>query len=195
MIRKSVSKVGGARSTAGAGGPGGKSVALKGGAHGKASPGATLQIASNFWAKWIEVAAEHARAAQRARRRAYKAKKGSKAMGRAFNDELKASLVAITASAFAIDAWDKAVRSRIPGPRAGKGAADKIVRTLKRGFAVGAPAGRRWDKRVKELFDLRNDVVHHTSNFTEGGRIPLGYRTSHWKTPCTRPKKPFGRST
>jgi hypothetical protein len=153
-----------------------KIITKTGGATSKAFAGSvTVQIASNFWMKWLEIAAEHARIAREARARAEQAPAGSPEMGQAFDDELKASLVAVTASAFAIDAWYIAVQPMIPTPQVGKKAGRDawVIETLKAGFKLG-PAAARWGSQIKPLYRLRDGVVHHTSIFSEGQPHPTG---------------------
>ena len=151
--------------------------------HDRALGGLTVRIASNFWIKWAEVALEHAGAAKGARQRAIDAEAGSQEMGEAFDDEMKAGLVAITSSAFAIDAWYEAVKGMITlpphviaawsksGARPSRSA--RVMETLRAGFKLG-PAGSRWGRAIKDLYGLRNDAVHFESEFYESQPHPTG---------------------
>ena len=149
-----------------------------------ASGGAvTVTIAGNFWLTWSEVALEHARAANEARARAVAAPDGSSEMGEAFHDELKAGLVATTSAAFAVDAWYIEVKDRValpthvtdawskPGARPTRAA--YVLETLKAGFALGAAASR-WGRELKELYALRDGVVHFRSVAHEPQPHPTG---------------------
>jgi hypothetical protein len=143
---------------------------------GRATAGsASVQIASSFWMKWFEIAAEHSRMALEARARAEQAEAGSQEMGEAFGEELKASLVAVTAAAFAIDAWYIAVKPMIPPQQVAEdaGRAARVIETLKAGFSLG-PAAARWGSQIKALYRLRDGVVHHTSTFSETQPHPTG---------------------
>ena len=76
----------------------------------------TARIASNFWIKWTEISIEHARLAQEARERALAT--SSEESSGAYDEELKAGLVAVVAAAFAVDAWEIAVRPMVNLPAA-----------------------------------------------------------------------------
>jgi hypothetical protein len=143
----------------------------------------TAKIASHFWVSWTDVAIEHARMAGKARQRAVEAPDGSPAMGKAFDGELKAALVAITAAAFAVDAWFGAVKPMIPLPPhllaawtksgARPSRAARVSETLNAGFAVG-PVAARWGRQLKWLYALRDGAVHHDSLFVEAAPHPSG---------------------
>ncbi len=76
------------------------------------------KAAKHLWATWARIAIDQARAARDARERGLAAEPGSPAMGVAFEEEFRAGLQAVTAAAFAIDAWYIAVKDLAPLPSA-----------------------------------------------------------------------------
>src|SRR4051794_30045741 len=96
----------------------------------------TIRIKSNFDIKWFQIALDHESAALDARDRAIAAPDGSGEMGQAFDDELKAAMVAIAASSFAIDAmyttlWDMLDSAARPTFAQGVKRPGRIVETFK----------------------------------------------------------------
>ena len=146
-----------------------------------------VKIASNLWMTWYYVAADHAAQAAEARERSINAPDGSHEMGVAFQDEFHAALVAITASAFAVDAWALAVEDQDraaprpvpepdepcdpPPPRSGRAGA--MTELLKSRFDLGR-FGAQWGKQIKRLFQLRVSAVHFRSEFFPPQPHPTG---------------------
>lgn len=138
----------------------------------------TAKIKSNFDIKWFRIALEHERAALEARDRAEAAAEGSQEMGRAFDDELRAAMVAIAAAAFAIDALYATVNDMLDAaqrPTFARGVKrpGRIVETLKRALELGK-LGAEWQTKVPGLFDLRDELVHFEGEFHEGALHPTG---------------------
>jgi len=135
----------------------------------------TVQLSSSFWMTWFEVAAEHARLAVEARAWAERAPDDGigTVLGAALADEMKAALVAVTASAFTVDAWYIAVRPNVPDIGERRSRSAYVVDTLKAGFDLRGAASR-WGRQLKKLYRLRDGVAHHTSRFSEGGPHPSG---------------------
>ena len=112
----------------------------------------TIKITSNFDIKWFQIAVEHERAALEARDRAIAAPEGSREMGEAFDDELKAAMVAIAACAFAIDAmytklYDMLEPSARPTFSDDAKRPGRIVETLKLALDVGK-RGLEWQNTI-----------------------------------------------
>jgi hypothetical protein len=132
-------------------------------------------ITSNFDIKWFQIALEHERAALEARDRAIAAPDGSQEMGEAFDDELKAAMVAIAASAFAIDAMYTKLNDMLnPADRVRAGdRIGRIVETLKIALALGK-RGQAWQKSIRALFKQRDELVHFRGKPYESMMHPTG---------------------
>src|SRR4051812_4985764 len=125
---------------------------------------ARLSLSSDLWMIWLEIAIEHARATNEARVRVEDAPPTS-ALAEALKEELKAALLTMTTSAFAVDAWYGTVRPMIaPRPQLSDRAPRSawILETLKAGFRL-EPAASSRGKPTKALFQHRNPAVHHES--------------------------------
>lgn len=117
---------------------------------------------ANFDIKWFQVAVAHHRVAQEARKRAEAAEDGSNEMALAFDDELQATMVVVAAAAFAIDALyvkldellDPQERTQARSSRIGC-----IVEKLKTALELGSRT-QEWQRSIKDLFDLRDELVH-----------------------------------
>lgn len=138
----------------------------------------TIQIKSNFDIKWFRIALDHERAAIDARNRAIAAPEGSREMGEAFDDELKAAMVAIAASAFAIDAmystlWDMLDASARPTFGEGVKRPGRIVETFKVALELGK-RGHEWQSSIPALFDQRDELVHFRGRSYEAMMHPTG---------------------
>ena len=138
--------------------------------------GPRIFISSNFDLKWFEIAVEHERAALAARERAVAATDGSSEMGQAFNDEQKAAMVTIAASAFALDALyvklndllDPASRSPAKENRIGQ-----IVETFKLALDLGKRT-QEFQASVPALFKLRDEALHFQAKPNEPQMHPTG---------------------
>jgi hypothetical protein len=88
-------------------------------------------------------------------------------MGLAVYDEYLASLVAVPAAAFAIDAWYIEVMDRIPFVPSQPPPSNRfgwVWGTLSKGFAPGR-ASNAWAQAIKRLYKLRDDVAHFRSEW------------------------------
>jgi hypothetical protein len=145
----------------------------------------TIKIKSNLWIDWTEIAIEHEVAAQAARLD-YPEKGGD-----ALHAEKHAGMIAVSASAHALDALYGDLGDIIPLPSAltqawatkraktGKGPPRhaRIVETLKIGFALGKAASN-WPPRFEELFDRRDAAVHFKEDFHIPVPHPVGANTA-----------------
>jgi hypothetical protein len=132
-------------------------------------------ITSNFDIKWFRIALEHERAALDARDRAIAAPDGSTEMGQAFDDELNAAMVAIAASAFAIDAIYTTLSDKL-GPDERPRASDRvgyIVETLKVALDL-SKRSQTWQSMIPALFDQRDELVHFRGRPYESVMHPTG---------------------
>jgi hypothetical protein len=98
------------------------------------------------WYTWTDLAIRHERHALRAResRDIY---------------EYRPGLIAITSSAFALDALDGVAKELIPDPGAKGSLGAKIGERVKRGVSPGKLA-QSWPNRIGDLFKLRREAVH-----------------------------------
>jgi hypothetical protein len=75
-------------------------------------------------------------------------------------EEMHAALVAVTASAHAIDGFYGSIKPLINPPKFNCPRPRQILETLKLGFRVGTQAAQ-WQDDLDWLFDARDSVVHH----------------------------------
>jgi hypothetical protein len=123
-------------------------------------PDVTIHMSTNLWVTWMRIAVQSAREARRLR--------GDRIAppGSLLGDEFEASLVAVAASAHALDALygsdavAQAVRDQWRGRR-GTPREAKIREALKAGFDTGSVNGR-WVSEFGRLFDLRDGAAHAT---------------------------------
>lgn len=133
-----------------------------------------VPMSTSFLAQWINIALKQEAIAREDRERANAAGEDRQRWIEAVQDELQASMVAISASAHAIDALYGTTRDLIdlpPGtverwtenrtPRGGQ-----ILETLKCACELRRHAAR-WGGEFSWLFDLRDSAVHHESPLNE----------------------------
>jgi hypothetical protein len=116
-------------------------------------------ITVHLWSTWLEVAIEHAEEARRARDEMTRLRAEGKEFAVWLGSEFRASVVAVAASAHALDAlYGSTV---IPESARGYGPnrPAKIREALKRVFDTG-PVNTPWVTQFDWLFDLRDAVVH-----------------------------------
>jgi hypothetical protein len=148
------------------------------------SPLVSVSIRSNFEITWFRIAVEHERDALAARRTAEQAEEADR--GDAFDAELRGTMVAVAASAFAVDALHLTINDLLErGLRSSAGGDGRIVETLKIALDLG-PRTQDWQRRVPELFERRG------SWSTSAGRITHRSRTRPGSRTCRRNR---GRST
>lgn len=146
---------------------------------------AGVQVSTHLWYVWTEVALEHEWLAKRARR-AYEADRRDVAL---LEDEMKASLVAVTGVTHCLDALQNEVaalnalsddtleRWKKRRPRAQTAVYQTLLETF-RSPGLGSDVERGLD----DLYHLRNEVVHQRPTSDEIVAHPaLGMRT----TPAT----------
>jgi len=138
----------------------------------------TITVSSNFDTKWFVIAVEHERAAIAARKRAVATPDGSAEMAQAFDDELRAAMVAIAAAAFAIDALYEKINALLdpelrPHFSDAVKRSGRIVETLKAALDLGKRA-QVWQTEIPRLFALRDDEVHFESSFHPAEPHPTG---------------------
>jgi DNA-directed RNA polymerase subunit RPC12/RpoP len=143
----------------------------------------TAYMTTNVWATWLRIAIDRARAARAARADAV----SDPAMqAEHLAREFEGSMVAIAASAHALDALygssavPASVRDRFKGKRPGR--RNTIREALKAPFDTG-PMNDRWVVEFDWLFDLRDDAAHAEETLQPSVPHPIGSNVSHeWAT-------------
>ncbi|UQA92171.1 hypothetical protein [Streptomyces halobius] len=120
-----------------------------------------IKITAHLWPCWAGIAIDRALVARRARERA-EALPVSAAESYALGEEFDASLVAVAASAHALDALygSLVVRAAVQGRKLGENRHSNIREALKLVFVSG-PFNADWIADFEWLFDLRDAAVHH----------------------------------
>jgi hypothetical protein len=127
-----------------------------------------------MWALWLQIASDHE---QRAAEAYSRIEAGET---EALVDELRDALVAVTASAFAIEAVYEDVRCRVPkSARTGTDLRVDELISNQRTEAFGLPATGETELRgeLEWLFERRNEVVHPYSEYERPERHPSGRMT------------------
>ena len=127
-----------------------------------------IRIGHHMWMSWLQITCERERAAERARARELKLGSASDGFGDALEEEMHASMVAISGAAHAIDALYGEIRPLVPVPatllatwEANRTARpDRIFETLKLGCRLGHRTNA-WPRQFEALYLLRDPVVHH----------------------------------
>jgi hypothetical protein len=145
-----------------------------------------VRIKSHFWIDWAEIAIQNEAAARGAREEI-----APEDPSKGLQAEKHAGMIAVSASAHALDALYGELRDRVPLPdwlraawakkkaETGRGSPrhSVIVETLKLGFTLGKAAAD-WPARFEWLFDLRDAAVHFEEDFHEPVPHPLGTSTA-----------------
>lgn len=122
-----------------------------------------VMMSAALWAQWFEVATDRDEAARAARADAVAKKRHGQEVAHALSREHTAALVAVSASAHALDAiYGQLVTDAIKedGPREGAGREAHIRECLKRRFRIGGQLEKRWISEFRWLFELRDAAVH-----------------------------------
>jgi hypothetical protein len=146
-----------------------------------------IRVSAPLWPVWLSVAIEQERRAREARAAGERiVRAGSDSFGEAMGQELRAAIVAVSASAYAIDALYGVVEPLIPLPaglpqtwaRTGASRHARIRGTLAHGFALDNATGKRWKREFTWLFDLRDGAVHYEEGLRDPVPHPLGGNTA-----------------
>jgi hypothetical protein len=143
-----------------------------------------VSINNHLWSTWMKTAIEQAQRARQARGRLasypWSPEQSPSAEWIALlEQEFQASLVAITASALALDAlYGAAISEQLRGSRSKRaGRAGKIHELLKDAFDTG-PVNKYWADEFKWLFAQRDAGVHPEEKPQPSDRHPLGMNLS-----------------
>jgi hypothetical protein len=145
----------------------------------------------HLWIHWTEIAIEQTQAASEARARGLPYKTStdqSHLFSAALHAEMKASMVAISAAAHAIDAFYGATKEKVRTPSTTTDAWEtnksprrsRIFEMLKFGCKLGSKTNS-WPKECKWLYDARDAAVHYKEiqrDITKHPLHPTGTYTS-----------------
>lgn len=118
-------------------------------------PPPSILMKHHAWVTWAEIAIDQEDEARRARLRKPA-------------EEFRPGLVAITAAAFALDAFYGVAKQLVPDPGTKSPRGAVVAERLKRGVA-GGPKAHTWSHRIKALFKTRREAVH----FGEAAAPPI----------------------
>jgi hypothetical protein len=141
-----------------------------------AMAGDDLQISISYalWGQWGEIAVEREGIARAARAELVAQHRHGQDLAPAMLTELLASMVAISATAHALDAlYGQLITPAIKesGPRDDQRREAHIRECLKRRFDTGK-RDQDWVSRFKRLFDLRDAAVHAKVEDDEDDQLP-----------------------
>lgn len=136
------------------------------------------QLRTDMWPHWLLEAVDAAQVARSAAsdvaRLGAAAERDEDALDVALSAELRASMRAITASAFAVDAFYASVKARSPAhPHAEKWLVRRTPRhaqvfeTIRYHLKLRNPGAHEIRERIRELFRFRDWAVHPGSRFRE----------------------------
>lgn len=146
------------------------------------SPGPTLSTGVEMAPYWLEMAMEHAKASERLVSRTNEAWKTGdpEVQTKALNAEFKAALQAMTAAAFAIDAFYATINEVAPVPEATLKAWNKnrtrrsrrVFESIRRNFPMTAGSQASLKQFLDQLFSFRDQAVHPTPQTREAKKHP-----------------------
>jgi hypothetical protein len=129
-------------------------------------PPPTLELRAEMWPHWLASAESSSEAA----RIAMEDTRGTDdpAFARAVEREFRASLLALTAAAFSLDAFYASVVARAPPARVvAKGRAASVCATFARAFVMTNAQQQTARKALGQIFGFRNLAVHPPADFSE----------------------------
>ena len=129
---------------------------------------ATIGIGHHLWLSWLQIASDHARDAEQHRTRSLKLTRAGDEPGPARTREMQNAMVAISASAHAIDGLYGEVKPLISVPPTVQQAWEtanasrhaRLCDTFKAGCNLGNRTNQ-WPRQFKELYRHRDRLVHH----------------------------------
>lgn len=130
----------------------------------------TVWLRSDVWPSWLKIAATSLADAFQARLR----NEGvdTESFNAALDDEFRASMTSLCASAFALEAFANSVHHHVPASKvAGRSADARIHQTLQRAFRLSNAQSKAMRTTMQQVFRLRDRAVHPSAAFAE----PLGH--------------------
>jgi hypothetical protein len=128
----------------------------------------SISIAQHLWMTWLQVAADHAQAADQQRQRQLRLGASDEQFGPAMTRELQAAMVAISGAAHAIESLYGEIKPLVSIPESVRATWEanrsprqaRIFETIKYGCRLGSRTNT-WPRRFDELYLLRDPLVHH----------------------------------
>jgi hypothetical protein len=136
-----------------------------------------LAVATELWWAWTEIAAEQEFRAGEWREAARSELAAGRKPSGAIDQETKAAMSAIVASAAAMETLGRSLSQFHPDRLAAPGAAGKLLGRLSLVFPDAA-VSHDLETHVAAVFSRRNETLHYKSAFEEQGPHPLGIRTT-----------------
>jgi hypothetical protein len=134
-----------------------------------------VEVTLDTWPHWLEIAIGHLKVASEAHKALVEAHESDDgdAQNRALNDEFQASMQAICASAFAVDALCGSLNDVFPISEATKDGwahnrtprAGRILDAVHRVAKLSNAQAKSWRKALKMMFEFRNWAVHPPRDF------------------------------
>jgi hypothetical protein len=137
-----------------------------------AGPGMSVRLHQIMWARWAEVAVEHELVA----REAFAGIVANPESGSILHD-FRASLVAITGAAYAIEAMYGDIKYLIPEQPRKDSRALTLWHAFNQAFGIPASASHRLLADLKWHFGLRHDAVHPYTEAEPPQQHPAGVHT------------------
>jgi hypothetical protein len=127
-----------------------------------------LRVGLRLWLTWLQIASDHAGSAEQERSRGLELARTGADPRPARAREMQNAMVAISASAHAVDGLYGEVKPLIPVPRDVVEAWEaqrtprhrQVFETIKGGCRLGRRTNE-WPGQFKDLYDTRDDLVHH----------------------------------
>lgn len=136
---------------------------LTGGAAAAGGGSVTVEMMHHLWADWTRVGVKHLHGARDARSRVFVTRSAGGNWAEDMADEYQDSLVAVSASAHALDAAYGGLKPLVAMPTLAENSSrhDFIRTALSAGYRLGNEVTSRWKQEFTWLFDLRDAAVHH----------------------------------
>jgi hypothetical protein len=128
----------------------------------------------DIWPWWLDIGIDHAKQALASRGRLLAVAGGpEEKKGHALESECKAGMVAVSAAAFALDAFSETTRNYVPGMdelirawnKAGTSRHARVTETLRRGFRSDNQEAKKLRRMVGTYFRFRGWAVHPPADY------------------------------
>jgi hypothetical protein len=133
-----------------------------------------------MWARWLEIAVEHEMEARQCLQELI-AEQSSDPLGR----EFRASLVAVTASAHAIEAVFGEIKYLIPPQPRRDSRHSELRHAFRLSFGIADADDAKLSNDLAWLFPLRDSAAHPYTELVPTERHPAGINTGVWSMPCS----------
>jgi hypothetical protein len=141
------------------------------------------QVQTQLWYVWAEIAIDHEHQAWVARGRELDALNDGAVLEIGLEQEVRAALVAVTASTHAIDAYYTAVADarrelKLASIAKGPGRREQILAVLAITFGVSGNTRNRWQKELAAVYGMRNSAAHYRAEWGALVDHPIGIGTT-----------------